>query len=166
MRMSRTTIGVCNVRRFSIALLALWLSGAGCLFCCGRDLPEASLFEGDRAANQLAVPAAHAAHSCCTVRLKPPTGKRSRPNSVASRFVGRERRASGGAGVVAACCERAGQVSAQARKQLVLFAPATDSSPTPSQHSLTHTLSARASSFKDRSADRREVRLRCCVFLI
>jgi hypothetical protein len=165
MRISRTSIG-CHVRRFSVALLALWLSGAGCLFCCGRDLPEASMFESAAAANQIAVASASAAHSCCTARVKPRADKGSQHSNAASRFVGHERRAGGGIGSAAACCERTAQVSAQARKQRVLFAPATNSAPAPSLHSLTHTLSAQASSFRDHNANLRETHLRCCVFLI
>jgi hypothetical protein len=55
--MSHTTIGS-NVRRLVVGLLAIWLSRAGCFFCCGRDLPAATVFERDQAADQLAVPAA------------------------------------------------------------------------------------------------------------
>jgi hypothetical protein len=164
MRMARTTIGG-NLRRLSVALLGLWLSGAGCIFCCGRDLPEATAFESERAANQLAVPSVAAPHSCCTARLKAPAGKGSHYNFVASRSIGHKRRASSVAGV-AACCDRAGQVSAQARKQRVLFAPATNSAATRAPHSLTHIAAVQASSFREHSVNLRETHLRCGVFLI
>ena len=164
MRMARTITGG-NFRSLSIALFALWLSGAGCLFCCGRDLPETTVFEREASANQLARSAA-ASHSCCTARLKAPAGKGSpQHNFSASRFMAREGRASGGAGV-AACCERAGQVSAQARKQRVLFAPAANSAATRAPHSLAHSAAVQTSSFRARGANLRETHLRCCVFLI
>jgi len=173
MRISRTSIGN-GIRRLSVLLLALWLNGAGCLFCCGRDLPATANAPARDAvaADQLAPPAAAAdPHSCCKARVK--TRRAARPEAVqvsrqdfaASRFAGREGHAGGGAGV-AACCERAGQVSAQARKQRVLFDGATNAKATRSSGSLTPVFLASTSSFRDRSANRRETHLRCCVFLI
>jgi len=165
MRMSHTTFGGCNVRRLAVGLLAIWLSGAGCLFCCGRDLPASTAFERDRSADRLAVPAAADPHSCCKARVNARADKGSRYSFAASRVTGHERRAGGGANA-AACCERAGQVSDQARKQRVLFDSGTNSAATRSPHSLTHINTIQASVFGDHSENRRKIHLRCCVFLI
>lgn len=172
MRLSRHNINK-GLRRLSVFLFALWLNGAGCLFCCGRDLPDAAnvpaldaaaaVVADERVASSAADP-----HSCCRARVKNRAAVDTKRNSQAQRPAGSEPRAShdiGGAGA-SGCCERAGQVMAEARKQRALSGHGVGSKGDGALHSSTTVFTASASPFRVYSANRRETHLRCCIFLI
>ena len=64
-------------RRVSVLAFALWLGGAGCLFCCQADVAPA--------ADTSTPPArftAHGTHSCCTARAATRAAADSRGSAV------------------------------------------------------------------------------------